>query len=144
MLINNHEIGAFLKHCQPSLVLEKFNSTNPNAYEHLRMARIASGEITTRTVWEEHYYEGENSPSEIVAWLSQFDDSWYVDADTEASGREWYVSRSTEIFLDEWEIEKAKAFIAEHGMPEQRFIKFLTPTTTGYGHTSNPVSQDEE
>lgn len=107
-----------------------------------RNRKIAEGEMKTHTVFDNHEYAGHLTAAELGEWLLQFDDSWTIDLGSE--DEPLYVYRSRQVPYTEEEIQAAREFIANNPEPERETIQLKVPTTIGYGHTNNPLSEDEE
>ena len=126
--LNGYNVSEFLKYATPALIAEKFTGKDIGAV--WRNSRIASGEITTHTDWEEYTYDGKWTPSAVASWLATFHDGWQVATGYDG---ELYVSREKERPLTEGEIEAAKKWCEEHADLESKYTKWRTP----------PVLQEE-
>ena len=58
-------------------------TNEPTDYIYRHMKAIADGTKTYYREFEELYYYGQASPSNVAQWLLQFDDTWTVLADEE-------------------------------------------------------------
>lgn len=136
--------GVFLKHLEPTTVLDKFNTGSFGT--RLRHERIASGEYTHRTVYDEEYYEGDWSPASVADWLHkyrlEFDDrGWKVDTGHDG---ELYVYREYEVPYTEEDIQAAKDYVAKHGESLSTYIKFAMPVYNRDGTPNLPRDEDGE
>lgn len=120
-------VVEFLKYAQPNSILDKVKPSSwLYRYKWNRMKAIADGDVSTKDVWEEHFYEGDMTPHQLGVWLMQWDNSWTVQASEDG---EISISRCKTLPLSETEIEEAVRFIETNPEPPpQEAIKFRKRT----------------
>lgn len=124
-------VAEFLKYAQPNSILDEVRPPSwLYHYKWNRMKAIADGDVRTKDVWEEHFYEGDMTPRQLGVWLMQWDNSWTVQASEDG---EISISRYKTLPLSEAEIEEAVRFIeANPEPPPQEAVKFRPPLRTNF------------